>query len=227
MPEESSLEKLRRAQLGELQAQINPHFIFNTLQLINLSILKRTHEDTVETRLISLLSELLHTSYDTKNFIIPVSEEIHNLEMFTEIQEIRYNGRLKANYHIDEECLDFYTLKLMLQPLAENCIVHGFSQASDRKDEWIIDISCRLDDNFVTFVVKDNGNGMNREQLDEIRNKLSSPNLTNRNIGLPNVNYRLQLLFGSRYTISIDSAPETGTTITIRHPASVDMDSLC
>ncbi len=214
-----TIRRLKHAQFCELQAQINPHFVFNTLQLINLSILRETHADTPATRLISLFSQLLHSAYDTDNVIVTVEEEIQNLRTFTEIQSIRYKGRLKTDFQIDEACLSYCTLKLMLQPFAENCMVHGF--CSDGR-EWRLRMTCILQNGNLIFTISDNGCGIPPDQLREIRQKLKSPNIAGQNIGISNVNQRLFLLFGTRSSVQVDSKPGEGTSITIRHPARKD-----
>lgn len=213
------IQQLKHAQLCELQAQINPHFIFNTLQLINLSILRETHQDTPATRIISLFSQLLHSTYDTGKVIVSVEEEIHNLQMFTDIQSIRYKGRLHAVYDLDSRCLPFCTLKMMLQPFVENCMIHGFQAG---KEDWRIEVRCILDGDYLVFTIRDNGCGISPERLKEIREKLSSVRMNGQNIGISNVNQRLMLLFDQKSTVQVDSNAGEGTCITIRHPAVMD-----
>lgn len=213
------IQQLKHAQLCELQAQINPHFIFNTLQLINLSILRETHKDTPATQIISLFSQLLHTAYDTGKVIVSVEEEIHNLQMFTEIQSIRYKGRLHAVYDLDPQCLPFCTLKMMLQPFVENCMIHGFQAG---KEEWRIEVRCALEEDYLVFTIRDNGCGISPERLKEIRDKLESVRMNGQNIGISNVTQRLMLLFDQKSTVQVDSVIGEGTCITIRHPAVMD-----
>ena len=213
------INQLKHAQLCELQAQINPHFIFNTLQLINLSILRETHADTPATQVISLFSQLLHSTYDTGKVIISVEEEIHNLQMFTDIQSIRYKGRLHAVYDIEEQCLPFCTLKMMLQPFVENCMLHGFQS---EKNEWLIHVKCALNEENLVFTICDNGCGIPPQRLEEIRKKLISININGQNIGISNVSQRLILLFDNRSAVEIESTPGYGTCVTIRHPAVME-----
>ncbi|HIS75697.1 MAG TPA: histidine kinase [Candidatus Merdivicinus excrementipullorum] len=208
--------QLRQAQLSELQAQINPHFIFNTLQLINLSILRETRRDTTATRVISMFSQLMRSTYDTKRMIVPVREEIQNLRLFTDIQSVRYGGRLRSEYDISPECGGFCTLKLMLQPFVENCMLHGFQNA---EQDWKLTIRCRLENGFLIFTITDNGAGIEPERLKEIQEKLESPNIQGQNIGITNVRQRLMLLFGAESAVSVESVPGQGTQVTIRHPA--------
>ena len=208
--------QLRQAQLSELQAQINPHFIFNTLQLINLSVLRETRKDTPATKVISMFSKLMRSAYDTKRMIVPVREEIENLRLFTDIQSVRYGGRLHTEYEIGPECGGFCTPKLMLQPFVENCMLHGFQNA---EQDWKLTIRCRLENGFLIFTIADNGAGIEPERLREIREKLDSPNIQGQNIGITNVRQRLMLLFGGQSAVSVESVPGQGTQVTIRHPA--------
>ena len=210
------VRELRQAQLCELQAQINPHFIYNTLQLINLSILRETHRDTPATRVIAMFSQLMRSTYDTRRMIVPVREEIENLRLFADIQSVRYNGRLHTEYEVDPDCMDFCTLKLMLQPFVENCMLHGFQNTGE---DWKLSVRCRLEEGFLIFTVADNGAGIGPEKLREIREKLESPDIRGQNIGITNVRQRLVLLFENRSTVTVESVPGEGTKVTIRHPA--------
>ena len=212
----NKVNQLRHAQLCELQAQINPHFIMNTLQSINLSILRETHRDTPATCMISAFSKLMRTSYDSKHLVVSVQEEVENLKLFVQIQAIRYNGHLTAEYHIDPAAYDCCTLKLMLQPFVENCMIHGFADCSqDRR----IYISCELHEKFLAFTISDNGVGMQPDCLSQIKKKLESANVQGDHIGIANVRQRLTLLFENQASIGIDSTPEKGTCVNIMHPA--------
>lgn len=210
------IQELRQAQLCELQAQINPHFIFNTLQLINLSILRETHCDTPATRVISMFSQLMRSTYDTQKVIVPVREEIENLRLFTDIQSIRFDCQLETEYDISPECLKFCTLKLMLQPFVENCMLHGFR---NREKNWKLLVQCHLDDQFLVFTISDNGAGIEPHKLQEIRKNLESTNIRGQNIGITNAKHRLMLLFENQCTLIVESTLGKGTKVTIRHPA--------
>lgn len=213
------IKQLQQAQLCELQAQINPHFIFNTLQSINLSILRETHQDTPSTKMISLFSELLRSVYDTDHIMVPMGEEVENIKKFIEIQSMRYKGRLHVKYEIDDSCLSFYTLKMIFQPLVENCIVHGFRSSNQ---EWELSIRCTVEKGYLVINIADNGNGISIEQLKKIRERIQSTDIYGQNIGISNVSQRLKLLFDDDYLICIDSKLGQGTSITIRHPATTN-----
>lgn len=207
------LVSLKRSQIQALQAQINPHFLFNTLQLINLSIIKEMKRDTAATELISQLSELMRACYDTENYSVTVAEEIQNAKRYIDIQKTRYKDRLKVFYDIQEDCLHATTLKLLLQPFIENAFVHGFP---GQEGNWELHIGCRRDGNFIVFTISDNGTGITEDRLKVVQAKLKqqfSP--TSVSIGISNVNQRLRLLYGSDYEISVISGENT--TISIRH----------
>ena len=210
---------LKEAQIAALQAQINPHFLFNALQLISLSIIKEVKADNTATRLISDLSALLRTTYDTENYIVPIQEEIEITQKYLSIQQTRYKLHLHLHYDIDESCLGINTVKLILQPLVENSIVHGFK---GKKGDWNIQIRCFRKNDRIVFQVSDDGYGIPSEQLKEIRRNISN-NVVNRraSIGITNVCQRIRLVYGAASEVRLDSGDPEGTTVTISHPVDV------
>lgn len=207
---------LKNAQIAALQAQINPHFLFNTLQLINLSIIKEVKGDTISTQLISQLATLVRLAYDTKNYIVTVSEEIETTQIYLNIQQARYNSRLNIDFDIAEECLSCKTVKLILQPLVENSIVHGFK---GKDSPWNISVRCYLESDFLVYEISDNGTGMDTDTINML-NSILNQNKTDRStrVGVANVNQRLKLIFGRKCCMSV--CPNTagpGTKIVIKH----------
>lgn len=212
---------LKKSQIAALQAQINPHFLFNTLQLINLNILKETKADTKATKLIALLSDLLHSSYDTENYIVPVKEEIANTANYLEIQKARYKTRLHVIYDISENCLDYQTIKLILQPFVENSILHGFKE---KEDNWVIKLRCFLENDSIVYEISDNGCGIPADILKNLNSSIQQKAPGNRQgIGVNNVNQRISLVFGSQCDFKITSNPNTGTVVTIHHKALLSL----
>ncbi|MBD5455230.1 MAG: histidine kinase [Lachnospiraceae bacterium] len=206
---------LKTAQIAALQAQINPHFLFNTLQLINLSIIKEIKRDNTATYLVSQLATLVRAAYDTKTYIVLVKEELQITNLYLNIQKTRYKDQLTIEMDIDPECLDIYTVKLILQPLVENSILHGFKE---QPAPWKISIRCFKDENYLVYKIHDNGKGFNQKDLAALRNDLSSDRIDrNEKVGVSNVNQRLKLVFGRKCEIHIDSTVNTGSTLTIRH----------
>lgn len=209
------LEQLKSSQSMALQAQINPHFLFNTLQMINMSILKEVKQDNDSTRLVTLLSELLRRALDTDQYYVTVEDELEYTKKYLEIQKIRYKERLSVHIEIDEDVYNYKTIKLLCQPIIENCFVHGLI---DKKNNWQVSLHCYYDSDRIYFEIWDNGMGMDSDKLEQLQNILNQKTIKeSRNIGLANVNARLRLLFNDNYNISIQSKPSLGTKIVIWH----------
>lgn len=210
------VQSLKSAQMTALQAQINPHFLFNTLQLINLSIIKEMKSDTTSTKLISELCDLLRVSYDTNNYVTTVANELANLKKYLYIQQARYKQRLEVIYDIDEGCSAYSTLKLLLQPFVENSIVHGFK---GKTADWMITIRCYQTTNFVVYELSDNGCGMSIAQVNQINSDLKRNQNSGGRVGISNANQRLKLLYGNQSSIIFSSKPDKETTVFISHKA--------
>lgn len=209
---------LKKSQIAALQAQINPHFLFNTLQLINFSILKETKQDTVATRLISQLSDLLHYSYDTEHYAISVREEVLYTEKYLEIQKVRYKNRLQTTLDIDEACYDYQTLKLILQPFVENSIIHGLK---GKTEDWHIILRCHLDEDFLVFEISDNGIGIPQDKLAQLNASIRQlRNDASDSIGIINIAHRIRLVFGNQCSLHLESAPAGGVTVILKHKAA-------
>lgn len=209
------LVELKKAQGIALQNQINPHFILNTLQLVNLDIMKTTKGDTVATNVIAILSEILQSNLNTTNHIVPVSYEIKQAMKYIEIENIRNKGKFHAKWDVDEKLLTYRTVKFIIQPILENSIKHGLIN-SPREDKNI-SISLFREEKCLIIKISDNGLGMPPEPLSVLRKRLADSHMTeNSHIGLCNVDKRIKLVFGDTYGVSVDSIPDSGTTVTIR-----------
>ena len=210
-------ELKRKSDLKALQAQINPHFLYNTLDSIIWMGEMKQHEKVVQ--MTSALAKLFRISISKGQEIIPISDEIAHVEAYLIIQEMRY--RDKFSYHIDiDSCLYQYeTLKITLQPLVENAIYHGIKEV-DYKGR--IDITGHLEDDEIVLRVKDNGRGMDEETkallLAKSEEERLPPHLSRQGMGVRNVHERISLYFGDRYGLSCESSPGVGTTMTVRIP---------
>ena len=208
---------LKKAQIAALQAQINPHFLFNTLQLINLSIIAEVKSDNASTLLVSQLSSLVRTAYDTDQYIITVEEEIDVVKTYLSIQQFRFESHLQVFIDVDESCLTLSTIKLLLQPLVENSIVHGFK---GKDGDWNIHIRCFQESNYLIYEIWDNGIGIDYDSIEKLNNMLEQNKTDNSDrVGIANVNQRLKLVFGGKCSMTIypRSEGKSGTKITIRH----------
>ena len=216
---QAKLEK-RNAQLRALQAQINPHFMYNTLQVIGGMALQK---DAPEIYSVTLaLSDIMRYSLNFSKEMVPLREELHYLESYVMIQNERFGGRIKLNKQLSEDSLDCLIPKLILQPLVENSFEHGLLNKSG---EWIINLQSRVcNEDELIISVSDNGVGFEPQRLKEITEKiqLDASNLLNSgsHIGLANVNARIRLRAAAETQgLTIESHPDMGTVVSVRMQA--------
>ena len=201
---------LRKTELKALQAQINPHFLYNTLDSIAWMCEQGRNDEAVQ--MVNALAQLFRISISRGHELIPIRSELRHAESYLKIQKHRYKNQFSYRFNVDESCLDFLCNKITLQPIIENAIYHGINGLVD---EGEIVITLRADGSDVVFTVADNGVGMEAEQIQAILRKERSDHT---GIGIKNVNDRLKIYFGEGYGITIDSEPDVGTTVTIRMP---------
>lgn len=216
---QAKLEK-RNAQLRALQAQINPHFMYNTLQVIGGMALQK---DAPEIYSVTLaLSDIMRYSLNFSKEMVPLREELQYLESYVMIQNERFGGRIKLNKMLSKESLDCLIPKLILQPLVENSFEHGLLNKSG---EWVINLQSRIcEDGDLLIAVSDNGVGFEPKRLKEITEKiqLDVSNLLNSgsHIGLANVNARIRLKGATEAQgLTIESHPDKGTVVSVRMQA--------
>ena len=201
-------KKKRELELQMLQYQLNPHFLFNTLN--SLRFVAAMHKDQIVSDGIQALSSLLQNTLTNKNEYITIREELENLENYFSILRIRYAGSFEYSFHTeDEELLSCLVPKLILQPLAENSVMHG---SSDDGSVMEILITCWEENECVIIELMDNGKGF------EVTPAALEPHKDRKKIGVSNVNDRIQLNFGREYGLKIDSHPGMGTTCTLILP---------
>ena len=200
---------LRKAELRALQAQINPHFLYNTLDAIGWLCEEERTQDAVE--MVNALAKLFRISISKGHEIIPVEKELEHARSYLKIEKFRYK-QFTYSFDVDEDCLNYYCNKITLQPIIENAIYHGLDRMVD-EGEIRIGVHSRGDN--LVFTVEDNGIGMTKEQCREI---LEGSAGDKTGIGLRNVNNRIKIYFGEQYGIQIDSELDEGTTVTIIMP---------
>ncbi|MBE2237366.1 MAG: sensor histidine kinase [Caldilineaceae bacterium] len=209
-------ENLQKAELRVLQAQINPHFLYNTLDtIIWMAESKRTAQ-VVE--LVRALSRFFRISLSKGKDWITVGEEFEHVSSYLAIQKIRYRDILDYQIDIDDAMLSATILKLMLQPLVENALYHGIK---NKRTGGTIVVRGRCDgDALLHVAVTDNGMGMTPERLAEVRNSLTRDVLVTREggYGLINVNQRIRLYYGQRYGLTLDSEYGAGTSVSLSIP---------
>ena len=191
-----------------LQAQSNPHFLYNSLSIINWKALEADQEDI--SRITLSLSTFYRTALNKGKNILLVRDEIANIKAYLDIQLTMHDDSFDVIYDIDDSILKYETLNLILQPILENAIHHGIDLKQDGRGE--IRISGKEDDKDIRFAVSDNGVGMTQEQAELILTADS------KGYGVRNVNERIKLYYGAEYAVCIDSEVGRGTTVTIHFP---------
>lgn len=203
----------RTTELKALQSQINPHFIFNTLQ--NIHYLALQHNAYEINLIVDALSDILHYSLRGDSDIVPLREEISIVKKYLGIQQVRFIDRLVVHIDAQSETLDLPLPKMTLQPLLENSVIHGMR---DSDKICRVSLSAARDRNAYLLDIQDDGAGMSQERLNEIRDSLESDGidlLDGTNIGLRNCWLRLKNLYPQGLTFEITSAPGQGTRIHI------------
>lgn len=209
-------EAKRKSELAVLQAQINPHFLYNTLNSVIRMVGSGKKEDVVT--MISSLSKFFRISLSKGNHVITVQEELEHIRNYLVIQNIRYKNKFTYEITAQEEVLQCTTLKLILQPLVENAIYHGIECMPD---EGLIQISASLVDHKVLLQVKDNGLGMGPELLNQVHlGLIKSENGSG--VGVKNVYERIRLAYGKEYGLVYESQLEEGTTVNVWIPYNIE-----
>ena len=211
-------QQKRSAELNALQAQINPHFLYNTLSVIRWMSQAQMADNITET-LDSLVELLTFSARNTKEFV-SVEEEMAFIRNYISLLELRYYNTFETDYQVEEEVLHYQTLKFIVQPFVENAIFHGFTNA---KAAYRLSIDVRRHEKGVRFMIRDNGSGMSKEQLDRLMDRDEGRQGMN-SIGVRNVAERIQLHFGAQYGVQIHTLPGEGTTILIDIPVLLNTD---
>jgi two-component system sensor histidine kinase YesM len=201
---------LRKTELKALQAQINPHFLYNTLDSIAWMCEQGRSGDAV--KMIHALARLFRISISRGHELIPIAKEIEHAENYLEIQKYRYKNQFTYSFDVDPGCLDYCCNKITLQPIIENAIMHGLDLMVD---ESRIQVCVSQDGDDIVFRVRDNGVGMSAEQVRAI---LGEDAQDRTGIGIKNVNDRLRIYFGGQYGLHITSELDVGTTVELRMP---------
>ncbi|MEG1520246.1 MAG: histidine kinase, partial [Clostridia bacterium] len=206
-------KELRKVELKALQAQINPHFLYNTLDSILWMCQQNGNEDAAE--MVSALSKLFRISISRGKDLISIETELKHVESYLVIQSIRYKNQFKYVIDVDKDILNYKCLKITLQPFVENAIYHGIDRMVD---EGEIKITGRKDGDAIVLSVIDNGLGMSEEQV----KSLFTDNSDKNGVGVKNVHNRIQIYFGQEYGITVNSELDKGTEIKIRIPIIED-----
>lgn len=207
---------LRKTELKALQAQINPHFLYNTLDAIAWLCEEERYKDAVE--MVNSLAKLFRISISRGHELITIEKEMQHAKSYLKIQNFRYKNQFTYSFDVDEECLNYLCNKIILQPIIENAIYHGIDRMVD---EGKINIGIHQKGDTILFTVEDNGVGMTEEQCEEILHKDASDRV---GIGIKNVNDRIKIYFGEEYGLTIQSELDEGTCVTISMPKITEND---
>ena len=206
--------RLRKAEFELLQAQINPHFLYNTLDTIVW--LAEAGDQKRVVSMVGNLSDFFRTSLNQGKDIISIREELAHVRSYLEIQQVRYQDILRYEITVPEDLYEYKIPKITIQPLVENALYHGIK---NKRGQGTITVSGKRNENGFVLYVRDNGIGMTQERLNEVRAGIQKLSYTGKEIyGLYNVNERIRLNFGETYGISIESTYGEGTCVSISLP---------
>ncbi len=205
----------RRSELEVLQSQINPHFLYNTLDSVIWMTESGQQEEAIQ--MVTSLARLFRIALSRGKSVIPLCDELEHARHYMNIQQIRYKNKFSTQIQAQPGVEDLYTLKLIVQPLLENAIYHGMASA---EDDGLIQVSAYRQGDDLIIDVEDNGLGMRPEVaaslLDADRPQVRT---SGSGIGVRNVHQRIRLTFGTEYGLTIFSEPDEGTLVRIRLPA--------
>lgn len=218
----------KQTELTALQSQINPHFLYNTLECIRGQALL---DDNIEiAKMVEALSSFFRYSISKKGNLVTLRDELANIENYMLIQRYRFNNRFSMEIIIDEEdeaAYNFLVPRLIIQPVIENAIFHGLEE---RMEDGIVSIEVIVTDLDMIITISDNGKGIDCEELEELNNRINAndmelddknkSNQINTGIALPNINRRIRLLFGKEYGVNVYSTLGKGTDVEIIIPAN-------
>ena len=217
----------KEAELKALQSQINPHFLFNTLEAINWMAQLNNVPEISST--VSDLSDLMEASIGRDDRLITIEEEFTYADKYISLQKRRFGDRLELIKDVDPEVNSIKIPRLLIQPLIENAVYHGIER---NRGKGIITLKAYIKDGYVSVEVIDNGAGMEPEELEELKARLSMDNDTyfknlgnkRRSIGIENVNRRIKLFYGEMYGLHIESEVGSYTKVSITVPCEANVE---
>jgi sensor histidine kinase YesM len=206
--------RIKELELVALQQRINPHFLYNLLDNVFWIAQMKNYDEIGE--MVSALGEFFKTSVSEKGAFVTINTEIENVKSYISLQKIMHKNQFIEEWDIDPDIIRYKTVKLILQPIIENCIVHGFE---GMEEGGIIHITGKKEGSTIIFEIKDNGKGMTKDICEKIRLKMNSTILgIGDSIGMRNVNQRIKIYFGELYGIHIESQIDKCTTVSLCIP---------
>lgn len=212
-------KNLKDTELKLLQAQINPHFLYNTLDTIVWLAEDGKKEKVVE--MITSLSDFFKTSLSQGREFITIKEEINHVKSYLEIQKVRYDDIMDYNIQVDESLFLNVLPKITLQPIVENAIYHGIK---NKRTKGEINIYSKIYENEYEIIVEDNGKGISKEELEKIMEEIKGKNVTDkeRGYGMYNLEARLKIAFGDKFGVRIESAINSYTKVIVKLPINTN-----
>ncbi|AUS96059.1 hypothetical protein CDQ84_03155 [Clostridium thermosuccinogenes] len=208
-------QEMKSAELRALQAQINPHFLYNSLDLINCLAIK--HSIPEITQMVASLSKFYKLSLSQGKDVISFKDELMHVQLYVQIQNLRFENKIKLILDIEPCIYEYSTLKTILQPIVENSIIHGIFEKEEKSGT--INISAKKENNIIILEVKDDGVGMPEEVVNQIL--LEDKSTRRHGYGVKNTNDRIKLYYGQEYGLSYSSILGKGTTVRIKLPAVI------
>ena len=213
---EHRLQLLRTAQAVALQSQINPHFLYNTLETANWLAIGLTGGDNDVSTVLASLAQLLRLSLDTEEHLVPLATEIRHAKLYLDIQNTRHRDRFRVDWEMEDGLEDCRIVKLVLQPIIENALYHGVIP-SGKAGRIVVKGQAVQDE--LRISVMDEGVGMSAGEVAALNESMQKEHTREgRHIGLKNVNQRIKLIFGPPYGVHVASTPGEGTSVTLVIP---------
>lgn len=211
-----SAEDLRIAEFNSLQSQINPHFLYNTMDMINwLSQQGRSQEVTSA---VQKLSRFYKLTLSRKKSLSTIADEIEHVSIYVQLQNMRFHDKIDFLIDVPDYLLEYAIPKLTFQPVIENCILHGILEKESKQGTIVL--TGWLEEDTVVILISDDGIGMSEKSIGDMINGRGTPSGSGSNIGIYNTHRRLQLIYGPQYGLTYNSVPGKGTEVEIRLPAN-------
>ena len=209
--------QIKNLELKALQAQINPHFLYNSLDLINCTAI--SHNIPEISKMVNALNKFYRLSLSKGQEIISLHDEIKHVNLYLQIQNLRFDNRIQVTWDLDPEADDCRVIKIILQPLIENAVIHGIFEKPSKSG--CLNISTRRSQDDIYITIQDDGVGMDAQTLTKNFTPSVSGEIadTTGGYGVRNIHDRIKLAYGERYGLSCTSTIGKGTTVTVHIPA--------
>lgn len=214
---EGVTEKRKNAEIRALEAQINPHFLYNTLDSINWLAISRGEDEISE--MLRNLGIILRYSVNKSNIEVSIAEVADWIDKYISLQQMRFDHAFEFQLTVQEVCKEYRIKKLLIQPFIENALIHGFKGIEDG-GMLRVDISLTEEGKHICVIIEDNGNGLDQRQVTKYNDRSAAVEEDQEKIGLNNVFSRIEMYYGEKADWNVISIPDIGTIITLRFPAN-------